>query len=229
MGLCRHEQRRPRIIAEHLSADDDPQLWEVAIRTLLAEAADAAAEVRTEVYAEVGCCHHWISPHRPIRWTADGGFAWPFGYNKTVTGSAYRASPEFTWSALSVDGRGLGAGPNGTAMLIFRVAVPARTARHLQAAIHTIWTPRSPRSKDKVVQLFGFRKQAGACSSPHESQNQKSVDRHKTRPRNDGMNDEPKRLDSVESCWQPVAVVSLEVEPKRKPARPSEKCRLGHR
>ncbi len=34
------------------------------------------------------------------------------------------------------------------------------------------------------------------------------------------MNDEPKRLDSVESCWQPVAVVSLEVEPKRKPARP---------
>ena len=104
------------IIAEHLSADDDPQLWEVAIRTLLAEAADAAAEVRTEVYAEVGCCHHWISPHRPIRWTADGGFAWPFGYNKTVTGSAYRASPEFTWSERSVDGRGLGAGPNGTAM-----------------------------------------------------------------------------------------------------------------
>ena len=32
------------IIAEHLSADDDPQLWEVAIRTLLAEAEDAAAE-----------------------------------------------------------------------------------------------------------------------------------------------------------------------------------------
>ena len=27
------------------------------------------------------------------------------------------------------------------------------------------------------------------------------------------MNDEPKRLDSVESCWQPVAVVSLEAEP----------------
>jgi hypothetical protein len=151
------------IIAEHLSSDDDPLLWEVATRTLLSEAADAAAEARTEVYAEVGCCHHWISPHRPIRWTADGGFAWPFGYNKTVTGSAYRASPEFTWSErFAWTGEDWEPGRTGRRCLIFRIAVPARTARHLQAAIHTIWTPRSPTSKEKVVQLFGFRKHAGA-------------------------------------------------------------------
>ena len=124
------------MIAEHLSADDY-QLWEVAIRTLLAEAADAAAEGRTEVYAEVGCCDHRISPHRPIRWTADGGFAWPFGYNKTVTGSAYRASPELTWSMLAWTGEDWEPGRTGRRCLIFRVVVPARTARHLQAAIET--------------------------------------------------------------------------------------------
>jgi hypothetical protein len=32
----------------------------------------------------------------------------------------------------------------------------------LQAAVHTVWTPRSPSSKEKVVQLFGFRKKQGA-------------------------------------------------------------------
>ncbi len=33
------------------------------------------------------------------------------------------------------------------------------------------------------------------------------------------MSDEPKKLDPTEFRWQPVAVVSLEVEPKRPPAR----------
>jgi hypothetical protein len=39
-------------------------------------------------YAEIGYCHRWISPHQ-TPWSADGGFAWPFGYNKTVTGFSY--------------------------------------------------------------------------------------------------------------------------------------------
>jgi len=33
------------------------------------------------------------------------------------------------------------------------------------------------------------------------------------------MSDAPKKLDPAESRWQPIAVVSLEVEPKRPPAR----------
>jgi hypothetical protein len=154
------------IIADHLSDDDDPQLWEVAITTLLTDAGQAAAaEKRVEVFSEIGCCHHWISPHRPIRWEANGGFAWPFGYNRTVTGFSYRALPEFTWSeCLSWTGEDWKPGRTGRRCLIFRIAVPARTARHSQAAIHTIWTPHAPNGRQKLVQLYGFRKQAAVWS-----------------------------------------------------------------
>jgi hypothetical protein len=153
------------LIAEHLTGDDDPELWDVVTTTLLAHAAGAAAGTREEVYAQVGCCHHWISPHHPIRWTADGGFAWPFGYDKTTTGWSYRALPEFTWSeSLRWAGDGWERGRTGRRCLVFRVAIPARTARHLQAAIHTIWTPRPPTGREKVVQLYGFRKREGVWS-----------------------------------------------------------------
>ena len=153
------------LIADHLTADDDPNLWDVATTTLLEEAAAAVASTREEVFAQVGCCHHWISPHRPIRWTADGGFAWPFGYDKTTTGWSYRALPAFTWSeSLRWTGEGWEPGRTGQRCLVFRVAIPARTARHSQAAVHTIWTPRSPTDREKVVQLFGFRKREGVWS-----------------------------------------------------------------
>lgn len=150
------------LIAEHLTPDDDPDLWDMATRTLLAEAEALAAETKQDVYAQVGCCHHWISPHHPIRWAADGGFAWPFGYDQTTTGSSYRALPEFTWSEfLKWMGEAWEPGRTGKRCLVFRIAIPARTARHWQAAIHTIWTPRSPTTREKVVQLYGFRKQEG--------------------------------------------------------------------
>jgi hypothetical protein len=153
------------LIAEHLTADDDPDLWDVATTTLLAEAGATAADAREEVYAQVGCCQHWISPHHPIRWAADGGFAWPFGYDKTTTGWSYRALPGYTWSeSLKWTGQDWEPGQTGRRCLVFRVAIPARTARHLQAAIHTIWTPRPPGGREKVVQLYGFRKREGVWS-----------------------------------------------------------------
>src|SRR3954452_14456065 len=118
------------LIAAHLTNDDDPDLWDVATTTLLAEAGEAAADSRDEVYAQIGCCHHWISPHHPIRWTADGGFAWPFGYDKTTTGWSYRALPAFTWSeSLRWTGDGWEPGRTGRRCLVLRVAIPARTAR----------------------------------------------------------------------------------------------------
>jgi hypothetical protein len=151
------------LIAAHLTRDDDPDLWNVAMTVLLAEAGASAA--RQEVYAQVGCCRHWISPHHPIRWAADGGFAWPFGYDKTTTGWSYRALPELGWSEfLKWSGEAWEPGRTRKKCLVFRVAVPARSARHLQAAVHTIWTPRSPTIREKVVQLYGFRKQEGVWS-----------------------------------------------------------------
>ena len=152
---------QPRI-ADHLTGDDDPDLWELATSTLLAEAEAWAIETRRGVYAQIGCCHHWISPHHPIRWRAGGGFAWPFGYDKTTTGYSFRALPDLEWSVFfKWTGAGWELGRTGARCLLRRIAIPARTTRHLQAAVHTIWTPRSPTSKEKVVQLYGFRKQEG--------------------------------------------------------------------
>lgn len=153
------------VITEHLTDDDDPALWDVATTTLLAEAAGVTGHTKQEVYAQVGCCHHWISPHHPLRWAADGGFAWPFGYDQTTTGWSYRALPELTWSVLlKWTGETWEADRISKRCLVFRIAIPARTARHMQAAIHTLWTPRPPTGREKVVQLFGYRKKEGVWS-----------------------------------------------------------------
>jgi hypothetical protein len=148
-------------IAAQLTNDDDPALWEVATNTILADSAFAGQNTKDDVLVQIGYCRHWLRPHQ-YRWIADGGFAAPFGYDKTTTGYSFRALPEFEWSAFfKWTGSGWELGRTGARCLLRRIAIPARTSRHLQAAIHTIWTPRSPSSKEKVVQLFGFRKKEG--------------------------------------------------------------------
>jgi len=72
-------------ITFNLAPDDDPHLWEVATNTILGEAGRLCGEIREDVFAQVGCCRHWICPHGSIWWPADGGFAWPFGYDKITT------------------------------------------------------------------------------------------------------------------------------------------------
>jgi hypothetical protein len=62
------------LIAEHLTGDDDPELWNVATGALLADAGASAAGTPQEIYAQIGCCHHWIGPHS-IWWGADGALA----------------------------------------------------------------------------------------------------------------------------------------------------------
>jgi hypothetical protein len=148
-------------ITEHLTEDDDPALWDVATKTILTDASLLCQNKQEEVYSQIGCCRHWIRPHQS-RWTADGGFAAPFGYDKTTTGWSFRALPDLDWSVFfRWTGEGWELGRTGGRSLLLRVAIPARTMRHLQAAVHTIWTPRSPSSKEKVVQLYGFRKKDG--------------------------------------------------------------------
>ena len=141
--------------------------------TILTDAAALARDADEEVYCQIGCCRHWIRPHQS-RWTADGGFAAPFGYNKTTTGRSFRALPELEWSVfLKWTRAGWEPGHTGERCLLLRIAIPGRTARHMQAAIHTIWTPRSPKTEEKLVQLYGFRKKEGiwqltATRSPRE-------------------------------------------------------------
>lgn len=149
------------LIAEHLRDDDDVDLWDVATNTILADAVSLCGDTQEDVYCQIGCCRHWIRPHQ-MRCTAGGGFAAPAGYDKTTTGFSFRALPELEWSVLfRWTGTCWEQGRTGERCLLLRVSIPGRTTRHLQAAIHTIWTPQSPSSKEKVVQLYGFRKKDG--------------------------------------------------------------------
>jgi hypothetical protein len=147
------------VIETHLTADDDPGLWEVVTNTILAGAVASARRARQDVYVQIGCCRHWISPHHPLHWVVGGGrFTWPFGYDRTTSWFSYRASPELSWSeTLKWTGEAWESRDLAARSLILRIAIPARTARHLRASIHTIWTPHSPTSKEKVIQIYAFR------------------------------------------------------------------------
>ena len=149
------------LIFERLACDDDPDLWEVATSTILADAVLLNQEVDEDIFSQVGCCRHWIRPHQH-RWTADGGFAFPAGYDSTTTGYSFRALPALEWSVyFRWSGSVWEHGRTGRRSPLLRIAIPARSARHMQAAVHTIWTPRSPLTKEKVVRLYGFRKKHG--------------------------------------------------------------------
>ncbi len=155
-----------RAIKPRLDADDDPRAWDAIGNHVLADAERllVAAPRSLDVILHVGRCSHWLRPHQ-TRWTADGGFAWPSGYGGT--GQSRLGLPEFDWSvAVHLTYRD---GPIPTRRdclsgfssrkLLFRVAIPSRTARHDQAAVHTIWTPGTPQQRrQRFMQFYGFRR-----------------------------------------------------------------------
>lgn len=151
------------VILARLSATDDADFWVLAVPLLLREAAwdlEQAAP-RRPVYARVGACSHWLRPHQ-MRWTAAGGFAWPVGYGDAQY--TYRGAPEFDWSVLARwdhEAREWREVAKVTAKrpMLLRAALPTRTIRHAQAAVHTIWLPTNPaRARPKSILLHGFRK-----------------------------------------------------------------------
>lgn len=162
----------PQPIEEKLSREDDPALW-VQVLKAVAEHASVlqAANRRAHLYAEAGVCSHWLRPHQ-TRWTAAGGFAHPSGYD----GTHYSRSglPEFDWSVkLQFDPALPGwMAPSEMPAKRFnfvRIAVPARTTRHRQAAVHTLWSPGTLDAKRSRTIFYGFRNLGGiwelkACS-----------------------------------------------------------------
>src|SRR5262249_18172407 len=115
-----------------------------------------------KLYSNLGVCAHWLRPHQK-RWTAAGGFAWPVGAGDgkgTIIGGlpkcAWSVWLEFdrsvqSWSfASSVPKRGRSV----------RIAVPTRTKRHHQAAVHTLWSPGTLSSRHKATVTYGFRNSA---------------------------------------------------------------------
>jgi hypothetical protein len=134
-------------IEAKLAADDDRDFWQTALAVLADEFLQRhEEEASTGDWAIViGACSHWKRPHQ-TRWTLSGGFAWPAGYKQFF--------PKLDWSVTLIyrDGHLLPA-PKlpGKKVNLFQVAIPTRTRRHKQAAVHTRWSTGS-----KSV-LFGFR------------------------------------------------------------------------
>lgn len=91
-----------------------------------------------------------------------GGFAGPYGYGNDGGGFALNALPRLEWSLLWVwdvnqNRWVMSAKRPGRRPLTFRVAIPTRTTRHRQAAVHAQWAPGSPlapRRKEERVYFF---------------------------------------------------------------------------
>jgi hypothetical protein len=150
----------PALVEERLAADDDPGLWVEILRA----AAEDASVLRTRsgwrLYAIVGRCSHWARPHQS-RWTAAGGFSLPLGYGD---GEGYVGGlPNLDWNVtLEFD-------PNQPGWVCplrsptkrfrsVRLAIPSRTARHRQAAVHAVWSPATLDAKQKQTVFYGLRK-----------------------------------------------------------------------
>ena len=161
-------------IVPHLTVEDDLEFWLFAFETLLSDI-DALHPVKSkkqEIFLQIGACSHWLRPHQ-MRWTAAGGFAWPEGYLqkykdhvKNSWGPIGSGLPELEWSVLmhwnSEEQEWQMVAPKffGKKRIVCRAALPTRTARHQQAAVHTIWMPRSSDDRaQKEVRFYGFRKQ----------------------------------------------------------------------
>lgn len=160
-----------------LCKDDDAALWESAVNLIFHEASYLArcATETTLISAVIGCCSHWLRPHQ-TRWTADGGFAWPSGYGSQ--GFSRTGQPEHDWSLVffwnPVEQEWWPTEPKIDIVerFSFRVTLPARTARHNQAAIPATWSNGTPvLRKETIFQIYGFRKQANRwqCSATNDS------------------------------------------------------------
>jgi hypothetical protein len=151
----------PAELVQRLGADDDTELW---VATLRCAAEDAAALCVNcdprKLYAVVGACSHWLRPHQ-TRWTAAGGFAWPEGYGD---GHGRGGLPHLDWSVtLLFNHSGMSWDtPTQAATQRFqsvRLAIPSRTARHLQAAVHAVWSRGTLDGRHKRTVFYGLRKQ----------------------------------------------------------------------
>jgi hypothetical protein len=136
------------LFLKHLTADDDPACWQVILETVLAD-----VDKQPGILVEIGCCSHWLRPHQST-WTADGRFALPVGYGS----GGLRALPQLDWSVvLQWTVETWEPVQRESLKHLLRVAIPARTARHRQAAVHTLWMT----GKEKQRRYYGFRRKDG--------------------------------------------------------------------
>ena len=132
----------------------------------------------SSLYTELGACSHWLRPHQ-TRWNAAGGFAWPTGYG----GERHSRTglPGFDWNVLLqftpfpigwvIPGSFPTKRPNAV-----RVAVPSRTIRHRQAAVHTLWPAGTLDAKTQRIIFYGFRNVNGVWELKASSRDRERTD-----------------------------------------------------
>jgi hypothetical protein len=153
----------PTVLEERLGAGDDRGLWAEVLRVVAEDASVLLLDGRSpKLYATIGACSHWLRPHQS-RWTAGGGFAAPYGYGDGK--DFLRGLPNLDWSVvLQFDHAQPGwVSPQPAPAKRFdsvRLAVPSRTARHLQAAVHATWSRGTLDPGNKKIVHYGFRKSA---------------------------------------------------------------------
>jgi hypothetical protein len=149
-----------RLLPE-LGQEDDLAFWCVAVKQIVGDALPMLVDYRRKesVLLEIGPCSHWIRPH----WQGKGT-RFPSGYDKTVNGFSYRAPPAFDWSLrwqyLPEKRQWEPVERQPTRRpLVYRIAIPARTTRHDQATVHSIWMPGSPlEPQEKLTIVYGFER-----------------------------------------------------------------------
>lgn len=158
-----------------LGPEDDQSLFLALVDLLDSDIGFLLAEkpATEPVLIDIGICKHWLRPHQ-ARWTAGGGFAWPTGYGSGAGGYSRWAHPRIDVDQVfELRARGAWVPVSSTAgrrPLVLRVAVPARSARHQQAAIHTVWLPGPPqRPAERAYRFLGFRRVAEAWSLTGDS------------------------------------------------------------
>ncbi|MEL7171342.1 MAG: hypothetical protein AAFN05_00035 [Pseudomonadota bacterium] len=157
-------------LAPYLCSDDDTVFWHEAISVIISdiEAQISDHSPRNKIALRIGACSHWLRPHQ-TRWKAAGGFAWPVGYGGVR--HSRKGTPELDWSITFVRNAVTekwepSDRPETKDTLLCRVALPTRTKRHNQAAVHTNWEPGNPSNpKLTSTRFYGFRREAAtwAC------------------------------------------------------------------
>lgn len=153
-------------LQNRLNENDDCELWILALGVLMRDAEyEISQGKKRAVWIHLGACSHWLRPHQ-MRWTADGGFAYPAGYGDGE-GHSRESLPQFDWSVhLARDPLHqwrILAGVydrRSPRTLNLRLTFPTRTTRHRQAVIHTLWSPGTPAEpRQKRTRFYGFRRQ----------------------------------------------------------------------
>lgn len=154
----------PALIGGKLSEDDDPNLWVEILRVVAEDAAVLRAHGGAKLYAIAGSCSHWARPHQS-RWTAAGGFALPKGYGDGE--GSLHGFPNLDWSETlqfnpAAPGWSLPVQPATKRFHSVRLAIPSRTSRHPQAAVHAVWSRGTLDAHRNRTVFYGFRKLEGS-------------------------------------------------------------------